>query len=301
MWRIITAALLAAWLPSGCAAAGKKQTEQAEAAEKAAFCWPLAEFRYSRCMPTGAWLAPRGRNSHHLGVDMFAPIGRPVRAIADGVVHDISASGWGSGNVAIMVRHRLASGRWFIALYGHIRNSNRLRKGSKVQGCQPVGIVGPYRSGPHVHLGIIAPGKLPHAPYGTSKQDDHNNFIDPVQFLSAGLPAVGGCVSHAEDEEEAAAPEPAEAETKDTVSSVSSSEPPLKEAPAPKKIQAKKSSVKRTAKSKPPAAKKSKKSVVIAKKKVKAKSRPAARSAKAKKTPVLKGGSKRSVSPRKRK
>ncbi len=284
MWRIIAAALLAAWLPSGCAAAGKKQTEQAAAPAKAAFCWPLAEFRYSRCQPTGAWLAPRGRNSHHLGVDMFAPIDRPVRAIADGVVHDISTSGWGSGNVAIMLRHRLADGRWFIALYGHIRNVNGLRKGSQVQGCQTFSLIGPYRAGSHLHLGIIAPGKLPHAPYGTSKRGDHNNFIDPVRFLRDALPEVGDCISQAEAERPAAS-EPAE-ETRKAVN-------------APVLASTKKVHSKKTA-----AAKKSSSKKKPAAKQAKSKSKPAARSAKkspSKKPPTLKGSSKRSVSGRARK
>jgi hypothetical protein len=196
MWRITAIILLAAWLPFGCVSAGEQRAAWAAKATFSAptttFCWPLAEFRYSLNRPTGAWLASRGRNSHHLGVDMFAPIGRPVRAIADGVVHDISTSGWGGGNVAIMVKHRLADGRWFIALYGHIRNTFGLRKGSKVQGCSTIGLIGPYRCGSHVHFGVIAPGRLPHAPYGTSKKYNHNNFINPVRFLQTGQPEVPG-------------------------------------------------------------------------------------------------------------
>lgn len=195
MWKIIVAALLAACLPSGCAVAAKYQAAEewrAEASERTAFCWLLADFRYSLNRPTGAWLAPRGRNSHHLGVDMFAPVGRPVRAIADGVVHDISTSGWGGGNVAIMIKHRLADGRWFIALYGHIRNIYGLRKGSRVQSCGTVGLIGPYRCGSHVHFGVITPGKLPHAPYGTSKKPNRNNFINPVRFLQTGQPEEPG-------------------------------------------------------------------------------------------------------------
>ena len=114
---------------------------------------------------------------------MFAPVGTPVRAIADGTVYDISTGGWGWGNVAVMVKHRLAAGRWFIALYGHIRNSQGLRKGSRVRACSTIGVVGSYSCGSHLHFGVIAPGRLPHAPYGTSKRGDHNNFIDPLQFL----------------------------------------------------------------------------------------------------------------------
>ena len=329
MWRIIAAALLATWLPSGCAAAGKRPTEWTAAA-RTAFCWPLAEFRYSLNRPTGGWLAPRGRNSQHLGVDMFAPVGRPVRAIADGVVHDISTSGWGGGNVAIMVRHQLADGRWFIALYGHIRNSTELRKGSRVQGCRTIGVIGSYRAGSHVHLGVISPGRLPHAPYGTSKRGDHNNFIDPVQFLGTGLPEAGGCARHAEDEEQAAAPEspsdhseptetkqPEAATSSDSTTAqlveqeqqVEKKNKPLLQEPKvlSKKARTKKAAVTKTKKSsrKRTAAKRSssstKKATAKQTKRTRKKSACSAKKSPAKKTPVLKGGSKRSVSARGRK
>jgi hypothetical protein len=322
MWKIIVAALLLAWAPSGCAVAAKRQTEHPPRAEPAqtAFCWPLAEFRYSLNRPTGAWLAPRGRHSHHLGVDMFAPVGRPVRAVADGVVHDISTSGWGGGNVAIMVRHRLADGRWFIALYGHIRNIYGLRKGSRVQGCGTIGVIGPYRCGSHVHFGVIAPGRLPHAPYGTSKRGDHNNFINPVRFLQTGWPEKPGQEQEPppppEEDSAAVSPQcagtnlaegsPEEDELLDSVLDDGEEllaeikeDAPKEAKTAVKKTGSKKKAVVKTksaAKRKAVAAKK-------ASKKTKGK-RVAARSAKkssSKKTPVLKGGSKRSVSPRKRK
>jgi hypothetical protein len=186
MLKRIALFLLVVWLPSGCAAAREEKSAAGRAAQ-AAFCWPLQTFRYSRSQG-GGWLASRGRGSQHLGVDMFASVGTPVRAIADGVVHDISTGGWGRGNVAIMVKHRLADGRWFIALYGHIRNAKGLRKGSRVQACSSIGVVGPYSCGSHLHFGVINPGRLPHAPYGTSKRGDHNNFIDPLQFLRSGQP-----------------------------------------------------------------------------------------------------------------
>ncbi len=122
---------------------------------------------------------------------MFAPTGSPVRAIADGVVYDISHGGWGSGNVAIMVKHTLADGRWFIALYGHIRNSQGLHKGSQVRACSTIGIVGCYSCGSHLHFGVITPNTFPHAPYGTSKRADHNHFVDPLYFLRTGRPSEG--------------------------------------------------------------------------------------------------------------
>jgi hypothetical protein len=116
---------------------------------------------------------------------MFAPVGQSVRAIADGVVYEISNGGWGAGNVALMIRHRLADGQSFVALYGHIRNSQGLRVGQRVKACQTVGTIGPYRyaGNSHLHFGIVAPGKQPRPPYGTSKRADRNNFVDPLNFL----------------------------------------------------------------------------------------------------------------------
>jgi hypothetical protein len=188
MLKIIAFVLLMAWLPSGCIAA-REQTSEQETRSRSSFCWPLTTFRYSRSVSSGGWLAPRGRGARHLGVDMFAPVGTPVRAIADGLVYDISYGGWGSGNVAIMVKHTLADGRWFIALYGHIRNTRGLHKGSHVQACTIIGVIGNYRYGSHLHFGVIRPNTAPHAPYGTSKRADHNHFIDPLQFLRNSRPS----------------------------------------------------------------------------------------------------------------
>lgn len=286
------------------------------------FYWPLDKFRYSLNQPTGRWLAPRGRNSHHLGVDMFAPVGWSVRAIADGVVHDISASGWGGGNVAIMLRHQLADGRWFIALYGHIRNIYGLRKGSRVQRGGAVGSVGPYRCGSHVHFGVIAPGRLPHAPYGTSKRSDHNNFINPVGFLQTGTPeepgkdekpplvaevpaagppqCVGTNLAEGSPEEDQLLDNPPDS-GQELLAEHKEEPPRKKDTAAAKKTGSKKKAAvttKSAAKRKAVSAKKA-----AASKKTKSR-HTAARSVKkssSKKTPMLKGGSKRSVSPRKRK
>jgi hypothetical protein len=219
--RVLLCILLMIACTSGCVfAQGKKNSSDQED-----FCWPLENFRYSLNAPTGGWLAPRKGGAWHLGVDMFTAVGQPVRAIADGVVYEISTSGWGAGNVAVMIRHRLADGRSFVALYGHIRNSRNLRVGERIRACQSIGTIGPYRyaGNSHLHFGVVAPGKLPRPPYGTSKRADHNNFIDPVKFLTS------------QKRHKASAPEAAHKEVPAPASKAQVAAPPQSKA-APKKL-----------------------------------------------------------------
>ena len=181
---MLVRAILCILVLMGCTS-GNIFAQGEKAPSHSALCWPLETFRYSINAPTGGWLAPRKGGASHLGVDMFAPVGQSVRAIADGVVYEISNGGWGAGNVALMIRHRLADGQSFVALYGHIRNSQGLRVGQRVKACQTVGTIGPYRyaGNSHLHFGVVAQGKEPRAPYGTSKRADRNNFVDPLNFL----------------------------------------------------------------------------------------------------------------------
>lgn len=154
------------------------------------FYWPLDKFRYSLNQPTGRWLAPRrGGAAWHIGVDMFAPVGQPVRAVAEGTVQEISASGWGRGNIAVLIKHHLTDDSWFIALYGHLTKSTALCKGSRVAAGEVIGRVGCYPcGGSHLHFGVVAPGRLPVPGYGSTSKISHNNFIDPLEFLRSGRP-----------------------------------------------------------------------------------------------------------------
>ena len=89
----------------------------------------------------------------HKGVDYGAPIGTPVKAIADGVV---TYAGWmtGYGNL-ICIRH--CSG--YESKYGHLSKIN-VRVGQKIKQSQFIGLVGAtgYVTGPHLHFEFLEKG-----------------------------------------------------------------------------------------------------------------------------------------------
>ncbi len=83
----------------------------------------------------------------HLGVDYGAPVGTPVRTVADGVV---SFSGWQNGyGKVIEVDH----GNGKTTLYAHLSRQD-VRKGQRVQQGQRLGAVGMtgWSTGPHLHF-----------------------------------------------------------------------------------------------------------------------------------------------------
>lgn len=83
----------------------------------------------------------------HLGVDYGAPVGTPVRTVADGVV---SFSGWQNGyGKVIEVDH----GNGKTTLYAHLSRQD-VRKGQRVQQGQRLGAVGMtgWTTGPHLHF-----------------------------------------------------------------------------------------------------------------------------------------------------
>lgn len=57
---------------------------------------------------------------YHLGFDIAAAEGDAVYPIAYGKITHKSFFGWGSGNIGIVVKHRLSDGTEFFALYGHV-------------------------------------------------------------------------------------------------------------------------------------------------------------------------------------
>lgn len=89
----------------------------------------------------------------HLGIDLVAPTGTPVRTVADG---EVRFAGWqrGFGNV-IIVRHRQNTD----TLYAHLSRIN-VRKGERVEQGQYIGLVGSTgdSTGPHLHFEYIVGG-----------------------------------------------------------------------------------------------------------------------------------------------
>ena len=90
----------------------------------------------------------------HLGVDYGAPIGTPVRAVADGIV---DMAGWqnGYGNV-VQIKH----GGERSTLYAHLSRMD-VRKGQRVEQGQRVGAVGMtgWTTGPHLHFEFRIAGR----------------------------------------------------------------------------------------------------------------------------------------------
>jgi murein DD-endopeptidase MepM/ murein hydrolase activator NlpD len=90
-----------------------------------------------------------------LAIDYAAPVGTPVRAVADGVV--VSA-GWNGGNgIQVHLRHR--SG--YETQYNHLSHiTDGLRPGSRVRQKQIIGNVGMtgLATGPHLDYRVVKNG-----------------------------------------------------------------------------------------------------------------------------------------------
>jgi hypothetical protein len=91
----------------------------------------------------------------HDGIDIAAPVGRPVKAIAAGKV--IFAGTYPDGARVVRVKHADGS----ISLYAHLGQGLDVRKGDKVAAGQQLGVVGTtgHVTGPHLHLEILVNGK----------------------------------------------------------------------------------------------------------------------------------------------
>ena len=87
----------------------------------------------------------------HVGIDFAAPIGQPVRAVADGEVLFASARG-GYGNLIV-----LEHGKNYQTYYGHLsRFADGLSPGQKVLRGEEIGFVGStgVSTGPHLHFEV---------------------------------------------------------------------------------------------------------------------------------------------------
>jgi len=172
------------------------------------FIYPIGRSTFASNMP--GWLAggPNMPQYHkgyyHLGVDMDAPRGAPVYAIADGEIVYVSTNNWGAGNYGVFIRHRLASGEEFLALYGHVRPlDSTLRLGypgpvqpRPVRAGEIFATVGPADGSKywddHLHFGIVRSPNLPPAPFGSMPLEDWpktNGFVDPLAFICTERPA----------------------------------------------------------------------------------------------------------------
>jgi murein DD-endopeptidase MepM/ murein hydrolase activator NlpD len=90
-----------------------------------------------------------GQTRYHAGTDIAAPVGTPIRAVADGRVIESGAKG-GYGNTVVI---ETEDGRKM--LYAH-NNRNFVRTGDWVSRGEPIAEVGATgrATGPHVHFEV---------------------------------------------------------------------------------------------------------------------------------------------------
>jgi murein DD-endopeptidase MepM/ murein hydrolase activator NlpD len=107
-------------------------------------------FTYARPHPILGGTVP------HLAVDYAAPIGTPIRAVADGVVIH---AGWDGGyGIAVRIRHR----KGYETTYAHLsRLGSGIRAGVRVSQRQVIGHVGStgMSTGPHLHYEVAKHGR----------------------------------------------------------------------------------------------------------------------------------------------
>jgi murein DD-endopeptidase MepM/ murein hydrolase activator NlpD len=91
----------------------------------------------------------------HLAIDYGAPIGTPVRAVADGVVE---SAGWAGGyGLSITLRHA----RGYETMYNHLSRLE-VRSGTRVRQRQVIGRVGStgLSTGPHLDYRVVKNGRF---------------------------------------------------------------------------------------------------------------------------------------------
>jgi murein DD-endopeptidase MepM/ murein hydrolase activator NlpD len=96
------------------------------------------------------------RNRPHNGVDFAAPVGTPVRSVADGVVTQVGYFGGGGNTIKIQHDDRYSTA------YLHLsRFAKGLKKGSRISRGQVIGAVGAtgLATGPHLHFSLYDRGK----------------------------------------------------------------------------------------------------------------------------------------------
>lgn len=108
-------------------------------------------------------------SSYHTGVDLAAPVGTPVRAVADGRVTAPLAGGW--AGVHVVVDHGDGS-----TLSAHLLQAS-VAPGQTVRAGDVIGFVGMTGRtfGPHLHFEYYPAGSSVSSPYGAT---------DPVPWLA---------------------------------------------------------------------------------------------------------------------
>ncbi|HSE95693.1 MAG TPA: M23 family metallopeptidase [Methylomirabilota bacterium] len=113
---------------------------------------------FTRITSGFTWARPHpvlGGVRPHLAIDYGAPVGTPVRAVADGLV---LRAGWNGGNgIQVHLRHRAG----YETIYNHLsRVGAQVRRGARVNQRQVIGYVGStgLSTGPHLDYRVAKQG-----------------------------------------------------------------------------------------------------------------------------------------------
>lgn len=97
----------------------------------------------------------------HLGIDFWAPVGTPVLAADDAVIHSVQDNqGWGNYGPTLILQHRMGE-LTFYTLYGHLSRESLLdvqpgqvvSKGQRIGNLGHEDVNGAYP--PHLHFQVI--------------------------------------------------------------------------------------------------------------------------------------------------
>lgn len=113
-----------------------------------------------------------GCSSDHQGIDLNAPSGTPIGAMAAGVVVETNAPGYASLGVHARIQH-LIDGQMVTSVYAHMQTGSMgLQVGDYVTAGQVVGLLGCTGSctGAHLHFEV---------------RPDGGTAVDPAAFLAA--------------------------------------------------------------------------------------------------------------------
>lgn len=161
--------------------------------------FPLNAFRMTSGFSAGRRHPVLGRVRPHLGVDLAAPRGAPVYAVADGIVKaaDRSLSGYGN---RIDIRH----GGGIMTRYGHLSGYARgIQPGKVVTRGQLIGYCGSsgLATGPHVHFEFHVNDK----PVDPSAVALPGGTDLPSRYLSAARPRIASIAQAFDRQEKAVA------------------------------------------------------------------------------------------------
>ncbi|WP_197522539.1 M23 family metallopeptidase [Occultella aeris] len=131
--------------------------------EQPAVIMPLAQGTYRETSQYGNRRDPiTGGPSFHTGVDLAAPAGTPIMAVADGVVDYVGPGKDGRSSMLIVLRHEI-DGQTIYTWYNHMYTSGlNVSEGQRVQAGDTIAGVGSNgnSTGPHLHFEVHLDNRL---------------------------------------------------------------------------------------------------------------------------------------------